>query len=516
MDLIRVHGCLTLGSLRFVEVCGGVVRPRRVPQHLFGWATDTAACREGRAIPTRTEAHLAIPRTSRIGRRTPSHSKAALVATLVASVALSLGVVPAMAASGKGPAPTKLRLVAGQSSIVASWSVASTKGVTGFRIRWGRKHGKSAKMGRRVVLSSGARSYTISSLAKGTYEVRVLAVYANRAGRGSVAEATVSPGGKEGPGEEKERKEQERKEREARKEQERKEREEAHEREQHEKEEREGKEHEEKEKTGSSNAVSATPDGPSGSWSIVYGDAFAGSSLDNTWKANTNRQGCCGNGNEISTERPSAVKVDSQGLHILCEYVATPVEGSNYVCGGVDTEHGFEWKANGGGTLAFQVVTKWPARDGGEDPGWWAFDHTWTSELDFFEGWEWGHEEYYAGMPVFIGETNTILDTVSHELFSAKSEISNPETEYHTYTTVLKPNDQLEEYIDGKYRWTVAPPLAENTPWMHLTLTHDLREATKLKSTSDFAVRSVSVYEDAAHDGVGIEDGGIAPGTSVE
>jgi hypothetical protein len=460
-----------------------------------------------------------MPSTPEIGRRTLSYSKLALAATLVALVALSLGVVPATAASGKGPAPTKLRLVAGQSSIVASWSVASTKGVTGFRIRWGRKHGKSAKMGRRVVLSSGTRSYTISSLAKGTYEVRVLAVYAsNRAGRQSTAEATVSPSGsKEGPGEEeKERKEQERKEREARKEQERKEREEVHEREQHEKEEREGKEGEEKEESGSPETVSATPDGPSGSWSIVYGDAFAGSSLDNTWKVNTNRQGCCGNANEISTERPSAVKVDAQGLHILCEYVATPVEGRNYVCGGIDTENGFKWKANEGETIAFQVVTKWPARDGGEDPGWWAADHAWTSELDYFEGWEWGQEEYYAGMPVFIGETNNVLDTVSHELYSAKSELSNPETEYHTYTTVLKPNDQLEEYVDGKYRWTVGAPPAENTPWMQLILTHDLRESSKLKGTSDFAVRSVSVYEDTAHDGVGVEDGGIAPGTTVE
>jgi hypothetical protein len=446
---------------------------------------------------------------------------------LAALLALSLGVASAVAASDKGPAPTKLRLVTTDGSIGVSWGVTTTQGLTGFRIRWVRRHGGSASSSRLVKLARGARSYTISSPAAGTYTVRVLSVYSDkRPSHASVAKAKIS---EEGPGEEKAGKEREREEREARKEQERKEREarkeqerqerETREREQREKQEREKREKEEREggeESPSSNAVSAIPDGPPGAWSIVYGDAFAGNSLDNTWKANTNRQGCCGNANEISTERPSAVKVDAQGLHVLCEYVATAVEGKNYVCGGIDSENGFKWKANEGETLAFQAVTKWPARDGGEDPGWWAFDHTWTSELDFFEGWEWGHEEYFAGMPVYIGETNTILDTVSHELFKAKSEISNPETEYHTYTTVLKPNDQLEEYIDGQYKWTVEPPAAENTPWMHLTLTHDLREASNLTGTSDFAIRSVSVYEDSAHQGVGIEDGGIAPGTSVE
>ena len=462
-----------------------------------------------------------MSRTLNIERRTLRYCKG-LVAAVVASSALSLGVVPATAASDKRPAPTKLRLVTAHGSIAVSWGVTTTRGLTGFRVRWGRQHATWANLGRRVDLARGARGYTISSLAPGTYEVRVLSVYAgNRGGHASVGDATVSGGGsKERPGEEKARKERERKERERKEREESKAREqeqrETEEREKREAEEREGTKGKGEEESPSSATVPATPDGPSGKWSIVYGDGFAGSSLDNTWKANTNRQGCCGNANEISTERPSAVKVDAQGLHILCEYVPTQVEGKNYVCGGIDSENGFKWKANEGGTLAFQVVTKWPTRDGGEDPGWWAFDHTWTSELDFFEGWEWGHEEYYAGMPVYIGETNSILDTVSHELFAAKSEISNPETEYHTYTTVLKPNDELEEYIDGQYKWTVAPPLAENTPWMHLTLTHDLREASNMKGTSDFAVRSVAAYEDTAHKGVGVEGGGIAPGTTVE
>lgn len=246
-------------------------------------------------------------------------------------------------------------------------------------------------------------------------------------------------------------------------------------------------------------------------WRLVYGDAFAGPSLDSTWvKGGPKSQGCCNNGNEIAAETPDKARVSEAGLELLCSHEAR--EGKAYDCGGVETSH-FNWKPGGGQTWAFQVVMRLPARDGGEDPGWWSTDHSWTDELDYLEGWEWGHVEYFAGIPVWKAVTPNVVE-VSHESYALKSEIPNPEEGLHTYTTVVKANNEAEEWIDGTHRWNVAAPSRMNVPWMHLILTHALRQATTL-SESVFLIRSVSVYEDAAHVGQNVEGGGVAPGTVV-
>jgi hypothetical protein len=255
----------------------------------------------------------------------------------------------------------------------------------------------------------------------------------------------------------------------------------------------------------------AGPGAPAGGWHVAFADGFAapigtGAGQDAFWKANTNKQGCCNNSDEIASESPSQVRVGPSGLELLC------TASAGYVCGGVDTTGGFNWKPGGGQTFAFEVVAKLPPRDWGEDPGWWSCDTKWTDEIDFFEAWEWGHEEYFAGMPVWKAKTPNAVE-VSHEAYKLKSELGNPEESFHRYTTVIKSNNEIEEFIDGQYRWSVPAPSSMNTPWMHLILTHALRVSTHLTGTSAFDIRSVAVYEDAAHGGQNVEGGGLAPGT---
>jgi hypothetical protein len=183
-----------------------------------------------------------------------------------------------------------------------------------------------------------------------------------------------------------------------------------------------------------------------------------------------------------------------------------------YVCGGVDTVNSFSWRPGGGQTWAFEVLAKLPPRDWGEDPGWWSTDTKWTDEIDYFEAWEWEHEEYFAGMPVWKAKTPTAVE-VNHEAYKLKSEIGNPEEGFHRYTTVIKPNNEMEEFIDGRYRWSVPAPSSMNTPSMHLILTHALRVNTHLTGSSSFVIRSVAVYQDGADAGRDVEGGGLAPGT---
>jgi hypothetical protein len=256
----------------------------------------------------------------------------------------------------------------------------------------------------------------------------------------------------------------------------------------------------------------AGPASPDGGWHVAFADGFAaplgsGVGQDAFWKANTNGKGCCNNEDEIATESPSQVRLGADGLEPLC------TASGGYVCGGVDTAGGsFSWRPGGGQTWAFEVVAKLPPRDWGEDPGWWSCDTKWTDEIDFFEGWEWGHEEYFAGMPVWKAKTPSAVE-VSHEAYELKSEIGNPEEAFHRYTTVIKANNEMEEFIDGQHRWSVQAPASMNVASMHLILTHALRVATHLTGSSSFVIRSVAVYEDGAHGGQNVEGGGVAPGT---
>lgn len=181
--------------------------------------------------------------------------------------------------------------------------------------------------------------------------------------------------------------------------------------------------------------------------------------------------------------------------------------------------HKFRWKPGGGQTWAFEVVAKLPINTGEEDPGWWSTDGKWTNELDFFEFWGWGHSEYYAGLPVWKYSSPASGPSVYKEIYKAKSEVPNPEASFHRYTTVINANNAIEEYIDGVKRWTL--PTIESAkiaqPWMGLILSHALRESSAnfTSGSRSFDVRSVAIYQDAKHAGVNIENGGIAPGTTI-
>lgn len=265
--------------------------------------------------------------------------------------------------------------------------------------------------------------------------------------------------------------------------------------------------------------VPTAPMGPSGAWKVAYADAFAasigsGAGQDAGWKANEHDQGCCNNGDEIAAERPSKVRTGEQGLEVLCTKEANA--GRAYTCGGADTDTpaGFKWRFGGGQEWAFQTYAKAPAAANcGEDPGWWGSDPSWTDEFDFFEFWGWNSAcRYSGGVPVWIYKTpsSTIrLQCVPWE--GCATWIPNPEA-WHTYTTVVKANNQVQEFIDGRLMGTIGPPSGVNTPWDHLIVTHALRERSILSGTSAFAVGYTAVYEIGTGN---TEHAGVAPGTVV-
>jgi hypothetical protein len=157
-------------------------------------------------------------------------------------------------------------------------------------------------------------------------------------------------------------------------------------------------------------------------------------------------------------------------------------------------------------------------------------DGLWHDELDFFEEWGWGCE---PNTKCVTGVT-WIYDTSGlHLIQSYKSLYSmfDPSATFHRYTTVINPDNTVEEYIDGvRQTWVgsngvLGPPPVISPGKMALILTNALREntrtgpdpATNFQSGSrTFAIRSIAVYEDGSHAGQNVEGGGIAPGTIVK
>jgi hypothetical protein len=162
------------------------------------------------------------------------------------------------------------------------------------------------------------------------------------------------------------------------------------------------------------------------------------------------------------------------------------------------------------------------------------------TELDFFEFFGWG-SRYTAGsdwskmsacLGCWFASPHPELDKFG---FSAENGPAEPDKTQHTYTTYVWPTSsgkyRYALWIDGvKQKLVLAPnwgstveespevtPVAEER--LNLILTYALREANGrnefTSGSNSETVRSIAVYEDAAHAGVGVEDGGIAPGTSV-
>jgi hypothetical protein len=304
---------------------------------------------------------------------------------------------------------------------------------------------------------------------------------------------------------------------------------------------------------GNGTTVSSAPLGPTaprGGWSLEYGDAFADqliSSGDNTWQTNRGTplisDGHPGdtngfNYNELETLNPSQDSVQSDGLHLTETYSPNRAPAGdgynvrNYVGGTVVSNTsgpGFQFMFGGGETWAFQVNSKFaPDFDGGDtnggnDEGWWATDPPWTDEFDFYEHWGWGGSPSTTG-DVWVYKTSPFA-TVENDMQLSTFCACDPSAAFHTYTTIINPNNTFAFFMDGRQVGPTepAPPYFQKV-WMNLILSYGLRNPNNSDPTlipgftsgsRDFTVRSVSVYEDQGHTGQDVHNPGLAPGTTL-
>jgi len=315
--------------------------------------------------------------------------------------------------------------------------------------------------------------------------------------------------------------------------------------------------------TQGTGSINPSPDLPSsvspngGSWSVAYGDAFnapllntpqasGASVVDNTWYPGTgsgtdpciNHTASSSHGMELMN--CSKVSVDSQGLELTCTYTPGIASGKNYQCGEVQGEQSnlgsayklFHWTPGHGETWVFQTVAKFPHNTGEEDVGFWSFgDPTWTDEFDFFESWGWtgqvnaGYTTTSNGT-VWVYDTNPVNNIEGYKVYPF-----DPSAAFHTYTTVIYPNNTYSEYIDGQLQTgnygygngVIGPPPSFQQVPMGLILQYELQydnagtnpSAGFLSGSRNFSIQSVSVYQDGAHANQDIINGGLAPGTTV-
>ncbi|MFI4991319.1 MAG: fibronectin type III domain-containing protein [Solirubrobacterales bacterium] len=485
------------------------------------------------------------------GLRPSRHRRGALPAAMLALIALGVSLVPD-ASLAERPTPVNLQLTPAPGSLSASWEVSSTAGLSGFRIRW-----RAVGGGGGVEVSRRTRSYTISQLPNVPYEVRVRALYRDTPGPVAIAEATPlagldleepldgepldeQPSGRdqeEAPGEgsppegstEGEPPEGESPEAQP----------------------AQGEEgvsvaEEAPREAGLQEAraqkalVGATPTGPptpAGGWSVVYADGFGapignGPGQDNTWFPNncTLTSNCPGfNKDEMEVMNPSAVSETAEGLKLTCTRTTVQMPGKkHYVCGTLRAQteakpagyRYFKWSPGKGQTLVFQAVAKLPPNTGEADPGWWSNGPPWNgTEVDFFEGGGASpeHTTGWSTDPLYTAWFATPHPTATKRGFPV-----DPSLAFHTYTFEIKPDNTYSIWIDGALQsWAtnVGPAKPDLTEKATLILSYALRRCgctTGFKSgTREFDVKSVSVYEDKAHAGVGVENTGLAPGTTI-
>jgi hypothetical protein len=343
------------------------------------------------------------------------------------------------------------------------------------------------------------------------------------------------------------------------------------------------------------------PAAPTGGWSLEYGDAFndpictstsgsCSAGQDNTWFPNRSNTTCNNVAGDNTQDDPQAfncnhVSVDSSGLNLTCTYTPGVANfanypPSNYTCGyldGVETvtnEKNFEWKDNGGQEWAFQVVAKYPQNTGEADSSFWSWGPTTRaagsySEIDFYEdfgssagpGGSWTQANTTTKEPDGSTSNGHILFTDPTWITGSDIEIQaendfesycqalscqstygylgyDPSAAYHTYTTVIFPNNTMSEYIDGQLEsWeyipdggtafhgpggtVIGPPASINDTTMGLILEYGLRDDTDgdpdpyfTSGTRDYNVRSVSVYENTTANGADTVNPGLAPGTT--
>ncbi len=286
-------------------------------------------------------------------------------------------------------------------------------------------------------------------------------------------------------------------------------------------------------------AVSATPLGlpaPPSGWTVAYADSFTKTigteaGEDNTWGFDESDTGFQ-NSNEIEVFRSSQVSITPEGLALKCTRVAVAVAGRNYECGAIKGElccsvtsteparyHTPVISLGKGQTLAFQCVCKFPPDTGeGDDVSWWMDGPPFMStEFDFFEA--------IGGETWSSGSMYTTWFAPPHYELAKRGFAVDPSTAYNTYDVEIFPGAtsgeyRFEEWVDGVLQdvegGTESAETTPDTPGrLSLVLSYGLRETGFASGARSFDIRSVSVYEDQAHAGVGIEDGGLAPGTTV-
>jgi Fibronectin type III domain len=467
-----------------------------------------------------------------------------MTTAMLALIAVGVSLAPA-ASLAERPTPLNVQLTPAPGSLSASWEVSSAAGLTGFSIRWRAVGGGG---GGGVEVPRRTRSHTISQLPNVPYEVRVRALYRGTPGPVAVAEGTPLAGlDLEEPLDEEPLDEQP-----SGREEEESLGEGSSEGESPEAEPAEDGE----EASGSTEAaspeaglreaqaqkalVSATPTGPptpAGGWSVVYADGFGapignGAGQDNTWFPNncTLTSNCPGfNKDEMEVMNPSAVSETAEGLKLTCTRTTVQMPGKkHYVCGTLRAQteakpagyRYFKWSPGKGQTLVFQAVAKLPPNTGEADPGWWSNGPPWNgTEVDFFEGGGASpeHTTGWSTDPLYTAWFATPHPTATKRGFPA-----DPSLAFHTYTFEIKPDNTYSIWIDGapqSWATNVGPAKPDLTEKATLILSYALRRCgckTGFKSgTREFDVRSVSVYEDKAHAGVGVENTGLAPGTTI-
>lgn len=287
-------------------------------------------------------------------------------------------------------------------------------------------------------------------------------------------------------------------------------------------------------------AVGLAPNGPptpASGWSVVYADAFGapigkGPGEDNTWFPNncSLTTNCAGfNADEMEVINPSAVAETAEGLKLKCTYTsAAQSPGSkHYVCGtlrgqaeGLPGYSFFKWSPGKGQTLVFEAVAKLPPNTGEADPGWWTSGPPWKdTEVDFFEGYGASrtHTTGWKTDPLYTAWFASPLLSAIKPGFA-----TDPSQAFHTYTFQLSADNTYSVWIDGMLQpWAtdVGPGRPDLSAKTTLILSYALRTCSCTtgftSGTREFDVKSVAVYEDKAHDGVGVENAGIAPGTIV-
>jgi hypothetical protein len=309
------------------------------------------------------------------------------------------------------------------------------------------------------------------------------------------------------------------------------------------------------------NAAPTGPRAPAGGWHVAFADGFGAPLGTQRGQDNfvyPNENACCNpfadhhgnNTNELQVYNGSQVRVGSEGLELIDKYSPNraPAEGSypvrNYVSGSVSTQsqyaaggwRPFTWKPGLGKTLAFECNCRLPANSpfSGVDPGWWSTDPKWTNEIDFFEEWGWESGCKLSLLTSCLTGVAWVYDTspvTVEESYLDLYRLFDPSTAFHRYTTVVYPDNRWSEYIDGQLqRWVGVDGVAPAPPYfnkvsMGLLLTNALRDKTPTSGpnpypgfssgTRTFTVRSIAVYEDAAHEGEGVSGGGVAPGTTI-